>query len=71
MSAELQEANFEKNRIKDIIKGDKGFEQLCEVVQKLQQVILLKKPGELTESERVLFDVLFRDKLGNAEAASN
>jgi hypothetical protein len=33
-------------------------------------VILLKKPGELTESERVLFDALFRDRLGNAEAGS-
>jgi hypothetical protein len=52
----LQEANFEKNRIKDVIKGDRGFEQLRGIVEKLQQVILLKKPGELTESERILFD---------------
>ena len=39
-------------------------------MQKLNKVILLREPGELTESERVLFDVLFRDTLGNVEASS-
>jgi hypothetical protein len=36
LSLELQEANFEKNRIKDVIKGEKGFEQLRGIVEKLQ-----------------------------------
>ena len=36
LSLELQEANFEKNGIKDVIKGEKGFEQLRGIVEKLQ-----------------------------------
>ena len=36
LSLELQEANFEKNRIKNVIKGEKGFEQLRGIVEKLQ-----------------------------------
>ena len=33
-------------------------------------MILLREPGELTESERVLFDALFRDTLMNVEGSS-
>jgi hypothetical protein len=39
-----------------VIRADKGFDQLRGIVEKLYQVILLKKPGELSESERILFD---------------
>jgi len=39
-------------------------------VHKLNKVILLREPGELTESERVLFDTLFKDTLMNVEASS-
>ena len=35
LEAELQQANFEKNRLKEIIQGEEGFDKLRSVVQKL------------------------------------
>ncbi len=35
LEAELQQANFEKNRLKEIIQGEEGFDKLRAVVQKL------------------------------------
>jgi hypothetical protein len=32
LEAELQQANFEKNRLKEIIQGEEGFDKLRAVV---------------------------------------
>lgn len=55
----MQEANFAKNRLKETIENSSDFENLRKIVEKLQQVILLKQKTDLTESEQILYKTLF------------
>ena len=41
MQADLQRTNYEKNRLKDALTGDKEFENLRQMVDRIQQMILM------------------------------
>lgn len=60
LESDLQSANFEKNRLKDTLTNDANFEQLREIVNKLQQVVLLRSgTPKFSEEEITLFRALF------------
>ena len=59
VQAELQGANYEKNRLKETIQADEQFKDLKSIVDRLYQTILTKQRSEFTESEIVLFRQLF------------
>ena len=60
LESDLQSANFEKNRLKDTLTNDANFEQLQEIVNKLQQVVLLRSgTPKFSEEEITLFRALF------------
>ena len=41
LQADLQRTNYEKNRLKDALTGDKEFENLRQMVDRIQQMILM------------------------------
>ena len=59
VQAELQGANYEKNRLKETIQSDEQFKNLKSIVDRLYQTILTKQRAEFTESDIVLFRQLF------------
>lgn len=60
LESDLQSANFEKNRLKDTLINDTNFDQLREIVNKLQQVVLLRSATpKFSEEEITLFRALF------------
>ena len=60
LESDLQSANFEKNRLKDTLTNDANFEQLREIVNKLQQIVLLRSgTPKFSEEEITLFRALF------------
>ena len=43
VQVQLQKANFEKNRLKELVQGEAKFESLDKVFDKLKNMVLLKK----------------------------
>ena len=53
---DLQQVNFEKNRLKNTITNDKEFANLRQMVDRIQQMVIMKQPMDFTEGEKVLFN---------------
>ena len=43
MEVQLQQANYEKNRLKSVIAEGREYEQLADVVAKLQKAVLMRE----------------------------
>ena len=59
LEGELQQANFEKTRLKETLMKDHDFYQIRMIVDRIQQMILLKKEIGLNEHDYTLLKELF------------
>jgi len=59
LEGELQQANFEKTRLRETLLKDHDFFQIREIVDRIQQMILLKQEIGLGENDYTLLKELF------------
>ena len=59
MQGELQQANFEKHRLKEALESDHRLAEVRRVVDRIQKFLVFKEKGEITEADYTRLKEMF------------